>query len=412
MADLDPFPFPMRPPLFLRGNGNQDGSSASSRARLVLSPPLLLPFRKRFPAWLELVRSVTPHILVSALRKDKASFHQGTLVSVISRGTTIETSQGLFLRTTLPTPLVQLPHDINYTPDFELESLTIVEVPDSLGHLDGDRKGYNPKSGKEYRYAQRGGGSPALLSRASHRLPAFVAPEHRASRGGFGSGGIDNAGGGPSFGSEAGGEIRAEGEGRSRHHAYALEPGRYASISCMAPCSRSLRVPPPYPDLRSGSFKTSCLLSESRLEQLQMWMVVPVDVEIGKLSYIRTEIQRQLNDSPLEVKVLRVVPDNEAGGRDDSRRCTCASMVACRLMDIVTVQGSHVLRAARGAFGSEGVDDARGHPGFGSEAGSEICARGEGETGLTKERDTAAVESRVLHEHEEDPLTRSRRGAW
>lgn len=78
----------------------------------------------------QLVRSVTPHILVSALRKDKASFHQGTLVSVISRGTTIETSQGLFLRTTLPTPLVQLPHDINYTPDFELESLTIVEVPD------------------------------------------------------------------------------------------------------------------------------------------------------------------------------------------------------------------------------------------------------------------------------------------
>ncbi len=48
-----------------------------------------------------------------------------------------------------------------------------------------------------------------------HRLPAFVTPERWVSGGAFGSGGVDNACGRPSFGSEDGGESRADGEGET-----------------------------------------------------------------------------------------------------------------------------------------------------------------------------------------------------
>lgn len=61
-------------------------------------------------------------------------------------------------------------------------------------------------------------------------------------------------------------------------------------------------------------------------------------------------------------------------------------------------------RASGSALGSGGVDDASGHPSFGSEVDGEICAEGEGEMGLTKEQDTAAVKSLELNEHEEETL--------
>ncbi len=48
-----------------------------------------------------------------------------------------------------------------------------------------------------------------------HRRLAFVTPEHWVSGGAFGSGSVDDARGRPSFGSEFGGESRAEGEGET-----------------------------------------------------------------------------------------------------------------------------------------------------------------------------------------------------
>lgn len=47
------------------------------------------------------------------------------------------------------------------------------------------------------------------------RLPVFVIPEHWVSGDAFGSGGVDDARGRPIFGSAAGDELRAEGEGEA-----------------------------------------------------------------------------------------------------------------------------------------------------------------------------------------------------
>lgn len=90
----------------------------------------------RYPAFITRSgnpRRISRYILVPALRKDKASVHQGSPVLAIPHGTTTKISQNPLLRTTQPTPLIQLPHDINHAPNFELESPTIVEFPNPKG---------------------------------------------------------------------------------------------------------------------------------------------------------------------------------------------------------------------------------------------------------------------------------------
>ncbi len=129
LADSFPFPFE---------NGFQPGwryaaFTVRSPTRGVSAALNLSSGHDRIQPDDQLTQSATPHILVPTLRKDNVSFHQGSLVPTIPDRTRVETSKNLLLRTTLLAPLVQPLHEIDRTPDFELDGLAIIGVPNLKG---------------------------------------------------------------------------------------------------------------------------------------------------------------------------------------------------------------------------------------------------------------------------------------